>query len=350
MERRREQLRDRRKVISYLGIILVLLPLAVLYLLMGPTGSLAQGWNALLSLLGLPAGDYPQLLPSILAYRALRLGIAVVVGFTLSFSGAALQNMLQNPLADPYVLGVSAGAGFGATLASYLQLGKGFWGVSAVSVFAFLGAMGAVTIVYSLARRRGNTSTGSLIIGGIIVSSFLSAGIIFLLALAPLRDQHQVLLWLLGDISNPSISFPHLLAIFLVSLLGFFALLFLGRELDILSLGEEEALNLGVDVGKVRMAIFIIVSLSCAMVVAVSGLIGFVGIVVPHAARRLVGSGARRLLPLSALMGAVIILSADGVSRLLLERLAIPIVPVGVITAFIGAPYFLFIYFRRMRG
>jgi len=333
----------------YFIVLSLLLPLSALYLLAGPGGTLVEGWNYLLSQLGFPAGDYPELLPAIMLYRALRLGVALVVGFTLSYSGGALQNMLQNPLADPYILGISAGAGFGATLANFLQLGEGFGGISVISIFAFLGAMSAVTWVYSLARRRGNITSGALIIGGIIVSSFLSAGIVFLLALAPLRDQHQVLLWLLGDISNPSISFAHLWAILSVSLLGFLILLFLGRELDILSLGEEEALNLGVNVGRVRLAIFAIVSFACAMVVSVSGLVGFVGIVVPHAARKLVGTRSRRLLPLAGLLGAFLILSADTVSRLLLERLAIPIVPVGVLTAFIGAPYFLFVYFRRLR-
>jgi iron complex transport system permease protein len=340
-----DYLRDtRRKFLTYLLIsILVFILIFIISLTIGPGMSIKEIFNIVKD------GTIGNFSRAILNYRLVRIILGTLVGFTLSYSGATLQNMLQNPLADPYILGISAGAGFGASLTIVLNLSGGYLGFTITTILSFLFALGTIVIVYLFAKRKGQLSVSSLVITGIIISSFLSAGVVFLLAIAPLRDQHQVLLWLLGDISGPQVHLSHLIVISLLTLSVFFILLLRSKELDILSMGEEDALHLGMKVERTKIITFALVSLATAGVVSISGLIGFVGIIVPHGVRSVIGNRSRHLLPVSAVLGAVVIIVADTLSRISTSYLPLPVIPVGVITALFGAPYFLYIFTRRGR-
>jgi iron complex transport system permease protein len=340
---------DRRRNLLYIIIALGILVITA-------AGSMAIGP-------GLGIGKLPEILrlvfsggageevgSAILTYRVIRVLLALVTGIVLSYSGATLQISLNNPLADPYLLGLSAGAGFGAALANAISFGLNITGLTSRTVFAFLFGLGAVWLVYRLSRKEELKGTRTIIIIGIIVSSFLSSAIIFLLAIAPFRDQHQLLLWLLGDLSSPQVSFYHIIVIGSLGLLSFIGLILRHKELDIMSGGgEEQALYLGVDVERQRRYLFILVSLATGAVVSITGLIGFIGIVVPHGTRVIVGPRSVWLLPLSAIIGGITLLIADTVSRAIVTYFPIPTIPVGAITAFFGAPYFLYIYTRRRR-
>lgn len=286
---------------------------------------------------------------AIMTYRLIRVLLAVITGIVLSYSGATLQITLNNPLADPYLLGLSAGAGFGAALSSMLSMSVNIAGLTTRTIFAFVFGLFAVWLVYRLSRKEELRGTRTVIIIGIIVSSFLSSAIIFLLAIAPFRDQHQLLLWLLGDLSSPNISFYHIAVIGFLAFLSFIGLILRHKELDIMSGGEEQALYLGVDVERQRRWVFIFISLATGAVVSITGLIGFIGIVVPHGTRAIVGPRSVWLLPLSAIIGGITLLIADTISRALVTYFPIPTIPVGAITAFFGAPYFLYVYTRRRR-
>jgi iron complex transport system permease protein len=334
--------RIKKRFLTYLFItITVFLFISILSLLLGP---------------GISAGDVVRIIfegkmsgvtRAIMGYRLVRVLLGALVGFTLAYCGASLQNMLKNPLADPYILGISAGAGFGAALSIVLKISGGYFGFTITTVLSFIFGLITVMAVYLFARRRGRVTIPSLVITGIIVSAFLSAGIVFLLAIAPFRDQHQVLLWLLGDISNPQVQLKHLILIGIITTFSFIVLMLKSKDLDILSMGEEDALHLGMRVERTRIIMFILVSFATAVVVSVSGLIGFVGIIVPHGVRALVGNRSRHLIPVSAVMGAVVIVIADTLSRLSTTYLPFPVIPVGVITALFGAPYFLYIFSKR---
>ncbi|MGQ9707168.1 MAG: FecCD family ABC transporter permease [bacterium] len=339
---------NKKKGLLYIVIALILLIITML-------GSMAIGPG--LDIRNLPyilrliflGGDGEGVGFAILTYRMVRVLLAVITGFVLSYSGATLQITLNNPLADPYLLGLSAGAGFGAGLSGVLSFNVGIAGITTRTIFAFMFGLLAVYTVYRLSRREELKPTRTIIIIGIIMSSFLSSAIIFLLIIAPFRDQHQLLLWLLGDLSSPQVSIYHITVIGLLALTSFLSLIFRHKELDIISGGEEQAIYLGVDVERQRRMVFLFVSLATGAVVSITGLIGFIGIVVPHGTRAIVGPRSVWLLPISAIIGGITLLIADTISRVLITYFPIPTIPVGAITAFFGAPYFLYIYMRKQR-
>ena len=266
-----------------------------------------------------------------------------LVGAALAAAGVVFQGLLRNPLATPFTLGVSSGAALGAMLAITFGWGLGVGGISGVAAASFAGAAGAVTIVYALARaRHGGLSTNVLLLAGVTLNSFFSALILFVQFFADFTDVYRMLRWLVGDLDVASYqplaaSLPLLLVSF-----AFFA--WLARPLNLLSLGPDSAEAHGIDVRTAQRVAFFSASLATGAAVSVAGPIGFVGIVIPHLVRLLVGADHRVVLPASALFGAAFLVGCDLLGRILMPPIEIP---VGVITALIGGPFFLWLLMKR---
>ncbi|HEY3488695.1 MAG TPA: iron ABC transporter permease [Candidatus Deferrimicrobiaceae bacterium] len=276
--------------------------------------------------------------------RELRLPRALLgamVGGALSVSGVAFQALLRNPLADPYILGVSGGAAVGALLAS-LFVTSAFLPLPAC---AFLGAALAATAVFLLARRGGGVSRERLVLMGVVVGAFLNALIMMMVTMAPPGRIPGAIYWLMGDLGQGTLSRVGLLAPYVA--VGLIVLLLLSRGLDLLLLGDEAAFQAGLPVERIKTVLYLTASLLAGSVVAVSGLIGFIGLIVPHGARALVGSSHRRLLPAALLLGAAFLLVADVAARTLSPSGELP---VGAVTALVGAPFFLVLLRRKGTG
>lgn len=268
--------------------------------------------------------------------RLPRVVLGLLVGATLSLTGAAYQGAFRNPLADPYLLGIAAGAGLGATVALTADLGDGVGWADPVPLAAFAGALVAVAASYLLGHL-GGRSTVSLILAGVAVASFLTACQTYVLQ-SNTDVIREIYAWILGRVATSGWSEPALLAPYFV--LTAAVVLRHRRALDVLAVGDEEAAALGLDPRRVRLTVVVAASLGAAAAVSVSGLIGFVGIIVPHTVRLAFGAGHRRVLPLSILFGAAFMVAADLAARTLLEPSEVPI---GVVTAFLGAPFFVLV-------
>lgn len=270
--------------------------------------------------------------------RLPRIITSCIVGGGLSVAGVIFQNILINPLADPYTLGISAGAAFGASLS--LIFGVKMFGIYSVTTFAFLGAVLTLLVVIGIASYTGSVSSYTLILSGIIVSAILSAGISFMKYLA--GEQVAVLIfWLMGSFVGKSWSDVAIASLFVIP--GTVLCLFYSRDLNIMSLGDKTALTTGVDVRKMRLFLLTAASLITAACVSVSGIIGFVGLLIPHLMRFIVGSDAMRLIPTSFIAGSFLLMLADNFTRVVLPSE----VPIGVITAIIGGPFFCYIFMKR---
>ncbi|MDA8120951.1 MAG: iron ABC transporter permease [Deltaproteobacteria bacterium] len=275
----------------------------------------------------------------VLSLRLPRALLGFLVGGALSSSGVAFQALLRNPLADPYILGVSAGAAVGALAAALLLPGDAFL---PLPFCAFLGAALAASAVFLLARRRSGVSRERLILMGVIVGAFLNALIMLMVALAPPGRIPGAVYWLMGDLG---LGTPRRVGVLLPYVAAGTALLFLlSRGLDLMLLGDDAAFQAGLPVEKVKAATYVTASLLAGCVVAVSGLIGFVGLIVPHGARVLVGSGHRRLVPAAFLLGATFLVLADIAARSVSPSGELP---VGAVTALSGAPFFLYLLRRE---
>lgn len=266
--------------------------------------------------------------------RAPRALLAVVVGSALAVAGVALQALVRNPLADPYVLGVASGASLGAV--AVIVLGSAAVGGLGLSAGAFAGAMTAMALVFLLARGRGAFAPGRLILAGVAIGYLASALTGFLQFLADPRQLQSIVFWLLGSLAGATWSDLRLPALALVIATAW--LLLQGRRLNALALGEESAVALGVDVRRVRVELIAVSSLLVATAVAVSGAIGFVGLVVPHVARLLVGPDHRRVLPLAVLLGGAFLAWSDVVARVVAAPSELPL---GIFTATVGTPFLL---------
>lgn len=275
--------------------------------------------------------------------RLPRVLLGVAVGAGLAVCGAALQAMVRNLLADPYLLGVSSGASTGAAAAILFGFGAGF-GENALPVSAFLGALAASVVVFVVARSGGRVTSLRLLMAGVAVGYALYAATSFLIfASESAEGSRSVMFWLLGSLGLARWSVP--LAVVLVIVCGTVAVLTLwSRRLDALSIGDETAHALGVSPNRFRVQLLVIVSLCVGAVVAASGGIGFVGLVIPHVARRFVGAVHARVIPVAALLGAIFLVWADVVARVALQPRELPI---GIITALVGAP-FLLILVRKL--
>ncbi len=266
-----------------------------------------------------------------------------LVGAALASSGVVFQGLLRNPLATPFTLGVSAGAALGAMLAISFGWSFRWLGVPAVPVASFAGSLAAVAVVYALARaRRRGLSTNVLLLAGVTMNAFFSALILFVQYFADFSETARTLRWLMGDLDVSSYEpLATAVPLLLVSLAVF---AWLARPLNLLSVSADSAATHGVDVVRAQRAAFFSASLATGAAVSVGGPVGFIGIVVPHLVRLMVGADHRIVLPASALFGAAFLIACDVVSRIIMPPVEIP---VGVITAVIGGPFFLWLLVRK---
>ena len=269
--------------------------------------------------------------------RLPRVLLAAAVGASLAAAGAAYQALLRNPLAEPYLLGISNGAAVG-TMIALVFFGTQVW---SRPVMAFAGALAATFVVYRLARGRTGATPERLILAGVIVTTFLSSIIVFVTTLMDATRIRSFTFWLLGDLSGTT---SNLLAVAItIAVLGVIALTLNARALNLLMLGETDAFDLGVEVGRVRVMVFLAASLLVGSSVASSGSVGYVGLVVPHLVRLSIGSDNRITIPAAALAGAIFVILADTIARTIISPRELP---VGAITALIGAPLFIYLLKR----
>jgi iron complex transport system permease protein len=332
----------------WLGLLLIIVLAAFLTSGIGPFEvsykTVLQLWLSPLNA-GWAAGIDDTVRYIVIHVRLARIVLALAVGGALALAGAVYQGVLLNPLADPFTLGVSTGAAFGASLAIILGLGGiHFLGISALPVAAFAGALVALYMVYLLGRMDGRIQVTTVVLAGIIVSTFLSACISLIKSLNE-DSVSTIVFWIMGSLSGKSWAHVLLLVPYLV--LGVGVILWYTRELDLLSLGDIQAQHLGVDVPRMRFCLLLASSLVTAAAVSVSGVIGFVGLVVPHLVRLAIGPRHRRLLPAVLLLGGLLVLISDTIARSLLasgEEL-----PVGVVTAILGGPFFCYLLLHRKK-
>lgn len=267
--------------------------------------------------------------------RMPRILLAGLTGWGLSVVGAVFQSLFRNPLADPHVLGVSSGAAFGATVAMITGIQLNFLGLGVIGIFAFLGALITVFFVYQIGCIGNKLPIVNILLTGTAISTMLSSFISLLMTFHQ-EQIDKVYLWTLGSFSASSWSKVTYLSVFV--LLGTIVILFFSRELDVMTTGGDTAQSLGIDTIKVRKLLIVIASLLVAACVSVSGIIGFIGLVIPHCVRFLTGPKHQRVLPLSCLLGAIFMILCDTIAR----TAAAPVeIPVGVITALLGTPYFI---------
>ena len=329
-------------VASTLSVLLLLLLAAAIFGLgVGPAG-LPPG-----EILSLLVGDDTIGSTADIVFRVRwpRVMLASLVGACLAVSGVLFQALLRNPLADPYVLGVSGGAALGgiAVLSFGSALGLG---ASAVPPAAFIGAILTTLLLYAIAGSGGRVSATNLLLTGVVFNSFASAAIVFMASIAGLSDGANIFLWLIGSLSASRIDVAPWVAAFLVA--GLATALPMARNLNLLALGEEGASQLGVEVERVKRWLLVSTSLMVGAAVSVAGLIGFVGLIIPHLLRLILGPDHRLLVPAAALGGAVFLVICDTLARSLLGGRELP---VGAITAIAGGPLFLWLLRRHhLRG
>ena len=275
----------------------------------------------------------------ILSLRFPRALSAGLVGAGLSVSGAIFQALLRNPLADPYILGVSSGAAVGAIVAILMGLSTLSFGLPLAS---FIGAFLTILVVFYFGRQDGKIHPNTLLLAGVITSSFLSALIMFFISISQKEELRTIIFWLMGDFSFSN--YQAVGMIFPYILLAFFVLYFRARQFNLILSGEESALQLGVDVERLKLFSYLFASLITAASVSVCGLIGFVGLIIPHSVRLVFGPDHRLLLPSSALVGASFLIASDTLGRTLLAPVELP---VGVITATLGGPFFIYLLRTR---
>jgi iron complex transport system permease protein len=300
--------------------------------------STAQVWAVLTG-----GGDGPTR-DIVLRLRLPRVLLALLVGGGLAIAGTTFQALLRNPLVEPYILGISGGASVGAVL--MLALGWAVAGSWVLPLAAFAGALLAIALVFRVATSTGRAmDVRVLLLAGVVIAAFFSACIAFILAVSPARTVQSAVLWIMGSLAAATWRSVLLAAAY--TLPATLLLVRLARPLNLMAIGEETAHHLGADVEGVKRLSLVTAALVTAAGVAVAGVIGFVGLVVPHALRLLVGSDHRALLPLSFLAGGVFLALADLAARLVLAPTEIPI---GVITAFVGVPFFLVLLRRSVSG
>ncbi|MGA2504525.1 MAG: iron ABC transporter permease [Anaerolineales bacterium] len=272
--------------------------------------------------------------------RLPRTALVLLTGAALGGSGAAYQGLFRNPLADPYLIGVASGAGLGAVLAMSINWPYSFWGLLAVPVAAFIGALLTVFLVYTLARVGKTVPTTNLILAGVAFGSFATAVTTYLM-LRSTGELHRAIAWLNGGASQAG--WQPVLAILPFLAVGLGILVLSGHALNLLQFGDDQAQQMGLPVTRARTLILLAASLATAAAVSFSGIIGFIGLIVPHVIRLWFGADYRRLLPLSLISGAGALLLADVIAR---SVIAPQELPVGIVTALVGAPFFLWVLRR----
>jgi len=272
--------------------------------------------------------------------RLPRIALGILVGASLSTAGAGFQALLRNPLADPYVLGVSSGAALGAIVSLIVAPHT----AGAIQIAAFIGAAATTAAVYFLGRRGGQLDSTTLLLAGIVTASFLSAVIMFLMTTLSGRDLRGMAFWLMGDLSSPpALDLRWLYIVLVLSIVSIYST---ASDLNLILTGEQEARHLGVNVSRVKIVVYVAASVLTGLAVSVSGAIGYVGLLVPHIVRMLFGTDYRVVIPASAIGGAIVIVLADTIARTVFAPTELP---VGAMTALAGAPVFIYLMRRRTR-
>ncbi|MEO5534239.1 MAG: iron ABC transporter permease [Pseudolysinimonas sp.] len=305
----------------------------------------AEVFGSLLRAVGIPnsmAPDDPVIESTLWVIRFPRIVMAIVVGASLATAGAVMQAIFGNPLAEPGVVGVSSGAALGAATA--ITLGASALGEYAVAIFAFVGGLLATLLVYFVARANGRTEVVTLLLTGIAVNAFAGAGLAFVLFAANSASREQIIFWQLGSLNGSLWS--EVVVVVAVAVVGVIASVLLARRYDLLSLGERNAKHLGLDVERLRLVSIVIVALLTGVAVAFVGIVAFVGLVVPHVMRMLLGPRHRGLIVASAFGGAVLMLIADLLARTIVAGAELPI---GMLTSLVGGPFFFFLLWRQRR-
>jgi iron complex transport system permease protein len=276
--------------------------------------------------------------------RLPRVVLAGIVGATLAMVGAALQAMFRNPLAEPFTIGVSGGGAFGASIAIALGWGARVSGIPLVFLAAFAGAMVSVVVVYRIARTGLVVLPGALLLSGVVVNLIASAGVLTLQYIADQNRALEILRWLIGSLDVIGFGVIWRMLIFLIP--GWLVLLALGRDLQLLAVDEESAVSLGVNARRTEAIVYAVSALLVGVTVSVGGAIGFVGLIVPHMVRLLLGQDLRIVLPSSLILGAAFLMLTDAVARTVLGQVELP---VGAVTGLLGGPFFLWLLRREQR-
>lgn len=275
--------------------------------------------------------------------RLPRIIMASLVGMGLAVVGASFQSLFKNPLADPYVLGISSGGALGAALAIVINIPGLAASLSITTIFAFIGAIGTTTLVYSIAQVRGRVTTTNLLLTGSVISSFMSSLISIIMVLNQ-EEVNKIVFWMMGSLNASS--WKNIFIVAPIVLIGTIVIYFFYRDFNLMLVGEDNAKSLGVETEKLKRLIIIISAMMVAVCVSFSGIIGFVGFLVPHMVRILFGPNNKALIPFSALGGAIFLLLADTTARTIVPPAELP---VGAVTALIGSPYFIYLLIKMKK-
>lgn len=336
--------RTRRSIILSASLAALLVGGVVLSAMLGQLAvTPAEVVGSVLRAMGIPndwAPTDPIIESTLWVVRFPRIAMGLAVGAALAVAGAVMQAIFGNPLAEPGVVGVSSGGALGAAVA--IVLGVAAFGSGSIAIFAFLGGLGATMLVYVVSRANGRTEVVTLLLTGIAVNAFAGAGLAFLLFIADSGGREQIVFWQLGSLNGSLWS--EVLIVVVVAALGTVAAILLGRRYDLLALGERNARHLGVNVEALRIGSIVLVALLTGVAVAFCGIIAFVGLVVPHVIRMIIGPAHRSLIVASAFGGGVLLVYSD-----LLARSVVPgaDLPIGLLTSLIGGPFFFFLLFRQ---
>ncbi|MDC3414396.1 FecCD family ABC transporter permease [Terrihalobacillus insolitus] len=276
--------------------------------------------------------------------RLPRIILAILVGSALAVAGAGFQGVLRNPLADPYILGVSSGASFGAAFVILFGLQSVLFGIYSIPIVAFLTGVLTLLLVIKIAMTSGQMKKETLILSGVVVQAFLGSFISLMVSMSG-KAINEIVFWMMGSLTMRGWEYPKIMAPYLF--IGIVILLSQGRALNLFTLGERQALHLGVNVERTKMVVLITSTLLTASAVSVSGVIGFVGLVVPHLIRMVVGPDYRLIIPLSVFGGSIYVLWADTIARMALMPKEIPL---GVVTSLLGAPFFAYLLKKGKKG
>ena len=275
--------------------------------------------------------------------RLPRILVAMIVGGALSVAGVTYQGMLKNPMADPYVIGVSSGAALGATIAIAFNFSFRLLGLSSTSIVAFFSAIVVIIVVYSIARVGKKVPMTTLLLSGIAIGNFLTAFTSIVMIFSQ-SDMKKIMFWTMGSFSGKG--WEQFVSITPYVLIGIAVIFYYAKDLNIILLGEDTASNLGVNVERVKRILLISSTVITALAVSVSGIIGFIGLIVPHISRLAIGPDNRKLIPLSFMWGAVMMIGCDTIAR----SLIVQEIPVGIITSIIGAPFFIYMLKSKKKG
>lgn len=325
-----------KRVVTLSLVMCVLLAVVMAISLIIGTADISAGdiWDLITG--GVSREDPSRLI--LLKIRLPRIILAGLVGFALSLGGVVFQALLRNPLADPFILGVSSGSAFGAVLGILL----GFTFHLGIPVMSFAGALFTIFLVMSLGTKQMGMESSTILLTGVIINAFFTATIMFFISVSSDSRLHTMLFWLYGDLSQSS--YGQLVIVAPIVIMASLILYAFSADLNLITAGEENALHLGVDVEKTKKVGLLIISLIMGLVVAFSGLIGFVGLIVPHLTRMAFGSDHRILIPAASIGGAAFLIAADTLARTVISPSELP---VGVITAFLGAPFFIILLKKR---